>query len=192
MPDEQYLVVEVRSNVDRLSASTVHRLFADMIGRVMRSGEGFLRATAPRGKSERLSRAVSSVGPHDDGDIISASVGVPPIADAPSRFAKTPSPDFFSPVAGGHGTRDYPLFVDRGTGMFGSAYAPIHSHTGGPLRFEGADGGVVFRQSVKGQPAAHFMLATFEEMRRVALPIDAKLFEERVKRLYAEPNPPGI
>lgn len=73
--------------------------------------------------------------------------------------------------------------------MFGPAHAPIHAHTGGVLRFEGADGGTLFRRSVMGQPAGHFMLATFEEMRRVSLPADAKLFEERVKHLYAEPNP---
>lgn len=186
---QQYRVVEVRSNVDRLSTHAVHRLFADMVGRVTRAGEEFLRLAAPKGKTERLSQAVSSSGPKDDGLTIRAAVGIPPIDEAPSRMSSRPSPDFFSPVAGGYATRDYPLFRDRGTGIFGPAHAPIHSHTGGPLRFEGAEGGIFFRRSVEGQPAGHFMLATFEEMRRAALPADAEIFKEHVKHLYLEPHP---
>jgi len=186
VPD--YKVVEVRSNVDRLSASTVHRLFVDMIYRAAHAGEDWLRLIAPKGKTLRLSRAVSTSGPHDEGDLISAAVGIPPIDDAPDRMAPVPSPDFFSPVPGGLSSRDYPLFRDRGTGIFGPAHAPIHSHTGGMLKFEGADGGTLFRRSVEGQPAGHFMLNTFEEMRRVALPIEAERFKQRVQHLYADPT----
>lgn len=184
---DEYRIVEVRSNVDRLSASAVHRLFVDMISRTTHAGETFLKSIAPRGSTEKLARAVTSSGPHDAGDHIDAAVGIPPIADVADRMAHKPSPDFFTPS--GHTAADYPLFRDRGTGMFGPAHAPIHSHTGGPMKFEGTDGNLVFARSVQGQPGGHFMLATFEEMRRVALPADAEIFREHVQHLYLEPNP---
>lgn len=187
MPDEQYEFVGVRSNVDRLSVDTVHSLFIEMLKRVVRSGEDTLRSIVPRGKTEALMRHVSSEEPRDEGSIITGAVGIPPIAEAQDRMARIPSPDFFSPS--GYTSKDYPLFRDRGTGIFGPAHAPISSHTGGPMRFEGADGSTIFRRQVQGSPASHFMLATFEEINRVALPVDIERFGKRVQHLYADPNP---
>lgn len=188
MPDEkQYEIVDVRSNVDRLSVDSVHSLFVEMLRRSIRAGEEVLRALVPKGKTERLMRNVSFTGPREEAGLISGAVGIPPIAEAEDRMAAIPSPDFFSPS--GYTSRDYPLFRDRGTGIFGPAHAPISSHTGGVMAFDGADGSRVFARQVAGSPASHFMLATFEEMNRVTLPEEISRFRERVEHLYAEPNP---
>lgn len=184
---EQYEIVEVRSNVDQLSVDTVHSLFIDMLARSVRDAREFLRAVVPRGKTLALMRNVGSTGPREEAGVISGAVGIPPISEAEDRMTAIPNPDFFTPS--GRTSADYPLFRDRGTGDFGPAHAPIHSHTGGPLRFEGADGSVLFRRQVAGSPASHFMLATFEEMNRAVLPLEIDRFGERVKHLYADPNP---
>lgn len=184
MPDQQYELVGVRSNVDRLSVESVHRLFSDMIERTVRSSREFLTGAVPHGETERLAAAVDSTGPYDEVDSISAAVGIPPIGGLEDRFTKTPSPDFFSPS--GSSAADYPLFVDRGTGMFGPAHAPISSHTGGPLVWE-EDGRTIFAQHVQGQEPHHFMLATYEHMTRVSLPADAAIFAEQVRHLASDP-----
>lgn len=189
MPDQRYEVVGVRSNVDRLSVTAVHRLFADLVYRSVHAGEDFMRMVVPKGESLRMERAISVDGPHDADPAIDTAVGIPPITEAPNRMSKIPSPDFFSPVPGGQTSADYPLFVDRGTGLFGSAHAPIHAHTGGALKFEDSAGNTIFRRSVAGQPASHFMLATYEEITRVSLPVEAERFAERVKHLYSDPVP---
>jgi hypothetical protein len=180
MPDEQYRLVGVRSNVDRLSASSVHELFRDLVGRANRSGRDWMRIVVPKGDSQRLARAVDTTGPSSEGAAISASVGIPPILGA-----DVSNGTYFP---GEQSSGDYPLFVDRGTGMFGPTHAPITGRRGWMV-FEGREGTTVFAKSVAGQPGQHFMLSTYEQMTRVALPVERERFAERVKHLYADPNP---
>lgn len=189
MPEQDYRLVGVRSNIDRLSASVVHRLYEDMIYRSIHAGEDWLRIVVPKGRTLAMERHIGVDGPHDELDTISAALGIPRIESAENRMSSNPSPDFFSPMPGGEDSRDYPLFTDRGTGMFGPAHAPIHSHTGGAMRFEDAAGAVLFRRQVAGQPGKHFMLDTYEQIRRVSMPIEAERFRERVQHLYADPSP---
>ena len=82
---------------------------------------------------------------------------------------------------------DYPLFKDQGTSLFGDVdRSAITSPTGGTMRFEGTAGETVFRKHVAGQEGAHFMLFTYEEIRRVILPAEADIFARRVEMLGGE------
>lgn len=182
MPDDQqYRLVAVHSNVDRLSASTVHKLFVDMVYRSVHAGEDWLRIVVPKGRSLRMERAIGVSEPHDEGDLTTAVLGIPHITEVDSSRGVPYFP-------GEQNAGDYPLFTDRGTGLFGPAHAPIYGRRG-PMRFEDAGGNVLFRSQVAGQPAKHFMLDTYEQLRRIALPMEADRFRERVQHLYDDPDP---
>jgi hypothetical protein len=61
----------------------------------------------------------------------------------------------------GSSPRDYPIYVDQGTGIYGEKKSPIHTIPGnlmGPIRFKGR---THFVPSFKGQPAQHFSERSF-------------------------------
>jgi hypothetical protein len=177
MPD--YELVAVRSNVDRLSVEAVHTLYERAIDRTAEDGADFLRGVVPKREGLMAAR----VGHHESSatgeDVIEASVGIPRIDEA-------------SNIMGSPGAQDsgnYPLFTDRGTGIFGPIHMPIVARSGHMMRWE--DGGqVFFRREVKGQVGKHFMLETYEMMHRAILPANVEDMGERIKRLWA--NPMGI
>lgn len=169
---EQYRIVGVRSNIDRLNAEVVKRLFEDLNYRSAHQGEDWMRLVVPKGKSLKMGRAIATDGPHTEGDEISTSIGIPPISNADG------------------GLPDYPLFRTRGTGMFDpDGPHMIHPAQSAAMRFENREGGTIFAATTKGQPGSTFLLDTFEELTHVALPIEGGRFAERVKRLYADPDP---
>jgi len=177
MPD--YELVAVRSNVNRLSVEAVHTLYERAIDRTAEEGADFLRAAVPKREGLMAAR----VGHHDSRavgeDVFEASVGIPHIDEAANLMG--------SPGAQDSG--NYPIFTDRGTGIFGPLHTPIRSRTGRMMRWE-EGGQVFFRREVKGQMGKHFMLETYEMMHRAILPANAEVMGERIKKLWA--NPMGI
>ncbi len=178
-----YEIVAVESNIDRINERSVHSLFKRMVERLVDQGERSMRELAPK-DSGLMAARIGHHGPDDAGvgDLIWADVGVPRIPEADARqSARAP---FFP---GEQDSGDYPLFVARGTGIFGPASAPIYPRRARAMVFDGADGNPVFARRVKGQQASHFMLDTFELMRSAALPVDARIFAEQAQHLYAIP-----
>lgn len=174
----------VESNVENLSALTVHRLYRNLVSRMLSRGADLLRLNTPKNTGE-MAAHVGHHGPVDEGLVITGSVGIPPISVVNRRY-QVGTKDLFTP--GEQSSANYPLFRDRGTGIFGPAHAPIHSRRAHVMRFEGTEG-PLFRAEVKGQPPGHFMLETYEQMRRTLLPIETQIFESHVRRLALEPNP---
>lgn len=78
----------------------------------------------------------------------------------------------------------YGIWVNEGTGIFGSKHRSIKAKTGNMLVFEGAGirgrkGPLIFARSVKGQEAQHFMERAFELIERTYVPARlAKLQED--------------
>lgn len=177
--------ITVEGNIDRLSAGAVHRLFGDLASRLLKRGEELLRVNVPR-DTGAMAEHVGHSGPHEAGGVIKGAVGIPPIGGENRRF-QVGTKDLFTP--GEQSSSNYPLFVDRGTGIFGPAHAPIHSRRAHVMRFDVAEG-TLFRAEVKGQPPQHFMLDTYEQMIHTLLPIESAIFGNRVRMLAVGESPP--
>jgi hypothetical protein len=74
-------------------------------------------------------------------------------------------PDFSPATSFGRGLgsdpADYPVYVDQGTGIYGSRHEviyPIPGHVMGPVFYRGRN---IYIRSSKGQPAQHFSDASF-------------------------------
>lgn len=178
MADLFELDIRVDSNVDRLSAHAVHRMLGELITDSVEDVEEFLRFIVPKGDTERLSEAVSSHPAHETDDGQVAAVGIPPIETV--QGVSPAVKDLFSP--GEQDSDHYPLFVDRGTGIFGPAGVPITARRVHVMHFDDAEGFDIFRSEVKGQEGAHFMLASYSFM-LIVLQTRIKEFNERVKHL---------
>lgn len=183
MPDLYAIDVQVESNVDNLSAHAVHRMYDDLLTGTVEDAEEFLRFAVPKGETDRLSEAVSHHKAHETDEGLSAAVGIPKI-ESPGGVSPGVK-DLFSP--GEQDSDDYPLFVDRGTGIFGPAGVPITARRVHVMHFEDEQGLDIFRGEVKGQEGAHFMLATYAFAKEM-LVIRAKEFAEHVKHLSAAPE----
>ncbi len=167
--------IRVRSNVDRLSEMAIRRFLADSLTDTVKEAEEFLRFIVPKDTGEMAAH----VG-HTDASFekLSAAVGIPRIETAKGV---TPAvKDMFSP--GEQDSGDYPLFRDRGTGIFGPAHEPIHARRVSVMKWEGHEGHPIFRSEVAGSEGSHFMLATYA-FAHVALITQIHEMGERVKQL---------
>jgi hypothetical protein len=170
MPEDRYELVAVHSNVDRLSVSAVRDLFTEFVYRSVHAGEDWLRLVIPKGQTLGLERHIGVHGPTSLGDLISAELGVAPVESARTR-----------------GSADYALWVDQGSGMFGADPHMIHPTVAKAMRWNDIAGNTIFARATKGQRPRMFMLDTFEQMTRVAMPVEAARMGERIKHLYADP-----
>lgn len=178
MPDLFDLDIQVESNVDRLSEHAVHRMLGELLTDTVEDVEEFLRFIVPKGDTDRLSEAVSSSAAHETDVGLEAAVGIPPIETVQGLSPAVK--DLFQP--GEQDSDDYPLYVDRGTGIFGPAGVPITARHVHVMHFDDADGFDIFRSEVKGQEGAHFMLASYA-FSLIVLETRLKEFDERVKHL---------
>lgn len=178
MADQVELDIRVTSNVDRLSEHAIHRLYADLLTSTVEDTEEFLRFIVPK-DTDRMAEHVGHHPAHETGAGLAAAVGIPRIEGAGGGVSPAVK-DLFAP--GEQDSEDYPLFVDRGTGIFGPAGVPIHARKVHVMHFEDQGGHDIFREEVKGQPGAHFMLASYA-FARIALLAHVRDFEEHVKHL---------
>jgi hypothetical protein len=171
------LVVRIESNTDALTALAVHALLERLVDRVTEQGEGLLRVnvaesiTGDYGTTGDLEEHVGRHPVISAGDMIHGAVGIPPIDSGRRSF-----------TSGDSDQADYPIFKDRGTGIFGEEPHQITPATRKVMRFEGMFGDTVFRHSVAGQEGAEFGCRTYEEMFS-ALPADVEIFERELKSL---------
>lgn len=152
MPDNpQIEIVAIRSNTDAISGRAVHDSLVNMLRDELLMGEAFLAGIVPK-RSGDMAEHVGHRGPDDAGEIIDGSVGIPEIH-------KSDESDPFS--------AKYPLFVDKGTGIFGEhgTIFPKEKHfmylppeRGGGTEYPR------FLSSSEGQAPRGFMLETFAFM----------------------------
>lgn len=165
------LSTSVESNIDALSGEVLHLALVKLVDDLMRRGAEFLRGIVPK-ETGALAEHVGSKEAHEIAGIIEGRLGITEIHEAGGYGAGLPHP--------GEQQRSHsPLFVDRGTGIFGPTHSPIFARRGGPMVFE-SGGHTVFAYSVKGQPGQHFMaetLAFVEAMLRTDLSIREALDE---------------
>jgi hypothetical protein len=102
MSGNQEIYVKVESDTDSLSARAVHDCFVNFVRAELEGGEVFLKALVPKREGDLFAH-VGHKGPYDSGIEIEGSVGIPEIH-------KTGESDPFS--------AKYPIFVDKGTGIF--------------------------------------------------------------------------
>lgn len=175
---EVELDIKVESNIDRLSEIAIRRFLGDALSGTVEDSEEFLRAIVPRDTGELAAHVGHKAAEEVDGGLLRAAVGIPPIDRA---HGLTPAlKDLMAP--GEQNSSDYPLFRDRGTGIFGPAHAPIHARRGEVMRWEGAEGHPIFRSEVKGSEGSHFMLATYA-FSKLALTAHVHEMGERIKGL---------
>lgn len=178
MADQVELEIHVRSNVDRLSEHAVHRMLGDLLTSTVEDTEEFLRFIVPK-DTGRMAEEVGHHGAHETDAGLEASIGIPRIEGAGGGVSPAVK-DLITP--GEQDSADYPLFTDRGTGIFGPAGVPIHARKVTVMHFEDQSGHDIFREEVKGQEGHHFMLASYA-FARIALQAHVREFEERVKHL---------
>lgn len=167
-----HVEVKVESNIDRLSETAIRRFMGDALEGTVKEAEEFLRFIVPRDTGEMEAH----VG-HTAEDL-RAAVGIPRI-DRISGVSPAVK-DMYSP--GEQDSGDYPLFRDRGTGIFGPAHEPIHARRVSVMKWEGAEGHPIFRSEVQGSEGSHFMLATYA-FAQISLRINIAMMGNRVKHL---------
>ena len=146
--DHPEIVIErITSNTDRLSARAVHDSFVEFIRNEALMGEVALKSFVPK-RSLDMAAHAGHKGPEDSGMIIEASVGIPEIH-------KTNESSPFS--------AKYPLFVDKGTGIF-AEHGTIFAKEKEFMYIPPERGYPGFLRSSKGQPPKEFMAATFSTM----------------------------
>lgn len=172
------LDVRVESNVDSLSEHALHRMLGDLLTGTVEDTEEFLRFIVPK-DSGRVAEEVGHRAAHETETGLEAAVGIPRIESA-SHGVSPAVKDMFVP--GEQSSEDYPLYADRGTGIFGPAGVPITARRVHVMHFNDAEGFDIFRSEVKGQEGDHFMLASYA-FARIVMQARVKEFEERVKHL---------
>lgn len=170
--------VEVRTNVDSLDAAVIHHSFVRLVDEFAEAGGEILKATVPKGETLQLEHHSGHSPAHETADGIEAAVGVTAILDAIVERFQTGLKDFAVP--GEQSAANSPIFVDRGTGIFGPSGAPIFARRSHFMKFEGEQGHDIFRQQTQGQPGQHFMLKTYAEMRGI-LPAMVEAFKTRLE-----------
>lgn len=175
---EVELDIQVESNIDRLSETAIRRFLGDALSDTVKDSEEFLRAIVPRDTGELAAHVGYKAAEEGDGGLLRAAVGIPPIDRA--RGLTPALKDLIAP--GEQDPSDYPLFRDRGTGIFGPAHAPIHARRAEVMKFDGAEGHPIFRSEVKGSEGDHFMLATYA-FSKIALTAHIHEMGERVRGL---------
>jgi hypothetical protein len=155
MAEHEQIEVHIRSNVDALSADRIHQALVQMVQRNVEESTEFLRAIEPKRTGELEAHTSHTDAIEDIAGQIEAKIGITSIENAPdtNAVARNMHP-------GAQDTDQYPLFVDRGTGVFGPTGSPIFARDPkGMMVFEGREG-TVFTHVVKGQHGQHFMAAT--------------------------------
>lgn len=150
MPDQIH--VSVRSNVDALSAARLHQALLETVESTVADATAFLRAVEPKDTGS-MEAHTDHTHAEDVTGMIEAKLGITPIEDAGMGSA-------LKSIPGAQDSSHYPLFVDRGTGVFGPIATPIFARTGSSMHFE-IDGRSIFARSVLGQRGQHFMAATY-------------------------------
>lgn len=150
-------ITEVRSNIGALSAERLHQALVEMVRSTVVEAARFLRAEVPK-DTGRLAEAVDHSQVEDLAKTIEARLGIKPVGESfvPGAGGQAISPrSAYQPSDSSH----YPVFVDRGTGVFGPTASPIFARVGHAMVFE-IDGHTVFARQVQGQHGQHFMAAT--------------------------------
>ena len=143
------ITYSVRSNIDALSASTLHDALKRMVSNAMRDAGIWLRADrAAHSRSGALARHVKDGEVEDVADLIQASLGVTAVEEADVR-----------PSHGIYRRSSYPLFVEGGT------HSPIFSPRGAAMW--NPREGIFGRMTVSGQHPQEFMLKTYELARQL-------------------------
>lgn len=146
MVDNTNIDVTVRSNTDSLSERAVHDSLVDMLRDELILGEAFLAGIVPKRDGDMAAHVSHRLD--DSGAIIEGAVGIPEIHKASES-------DPFS--------AKYPLFVDKGTGIFGDHGTIFPSEK--QFMYIPPERGIPgFLRSSKGQSGRGFMFATYSFM----------------------------
>lgn len=164
--------IEVRSNTDSLSARVLHDCLYNLVETELIGGETFLKALVPK-KTFALEHNVGHSGPFDEGIEISGSVGIPMIEKTSESGSYDPKSSL------------YPLFVDKGTGIFGDRESPIFSRKGEFMKLPPDGIHSIYQKEVKGQRGHEFMAATYGLMKAMLEINGAKFRDELKLRLKA-------
>lgn len=160
----QDVKITIRSNTDSLSEAAVYDALVKMVGHSAEEGADFLKLVVPKGETLGLSTHAGHHGPIDDGINVKAEVGIPPI------------------LAGGAtdpNSMRYPMYVDKGTGIFGDTHEPIMAKREAmKLPPDGVHS--MFHKVVKGQEGQFFMEKTFEFMKE-SMKVNAEFFKAELK-----------
>jgi hypothetical protein len=175
MADE--IEIRVEDNIDRLSETAIRRFLADAMTGTVEDSEEFLRFIVPKDKGTMAEEVGHHAARAEDVEL-SAAVGIPRIETAGGVSPAVK--DMFSP--GEQDSDEYPLYRDRGTGIFGPDHEPIHARKVEVMKWDGIEGHPIFRRETKGMEGAHFMLATYA-FARVAWEAHLHDMDERIKHL---------
>jgi hypothetical protein len=163
--DDQQIRVEIKSNTDSLSARAVHDALVHMVGDSAEEGADFLKMAVPH-RTLAMAMAAGHHGPVDDGINVSASVGIPPIVNPGGSFDPN--------------SMRYPMFVDKGTGIFGDYHTPIFAKRSEAMKLPPDGVHSIFQHEIKGQEGQFFMKKTFEFM-KASMSINAEHFKAELK-----------
>lgn len=177
---ESLVAVRVESNIERLDSHLFHEMLVRLIRDIAETGEAILKSEVPEGETGALKRHVAHHGPHDEGERVVAEIGISAVMDALVAHFQTALKDMAVP--GEQSASNYPLFVDRGTGIFGPAGSPIFARRAHFMQFPGQGGDMIFRHETKGQRGQHFMLKTYSSL----VAIIPALIEEQKARLASD------
>ena len=153
MANHENIEIEVRSNISALSSARLHQALVEMVQRTVEESTAFLHTIEPKRTGELVKHTNHSDALEDVVGTIEAHLGVTPIEGGSTNTLALKT------IPGAQETSHYPLFVDRGTGVFGPTGHPIFARTGHAMHFE-EDGRDIFARSVAGQRGQHFMAAT--------------------------------
>jgi hypothetical protein len=165
--DNQIYVARIESNTRKLSGDSVHQTLSDMVKGITDDTEGFLKGIVPHGSTLALSEAVGSHGPVDVGIEFLAEIGIPAIMDSTS---------IYNP-----GSMLYPIYVDKGTGIYGNNASAIYPFRANYMKLPPDGIHSIYQKSVKGQKGQHYMAATYAAMRLVTLPYWKEKFKAILK-----------
>lgn len=139
----------ITSNTEKLSDLALHDTLVNFVRNEIVMGEVALKAVAPKGESLSMAREAGHKGPIDEGYEVTGYVGIPEIH-------KVGESDPLS--------AKYPVFVDKGTGIFGDTHSEIFPKTRHFMKLPPKGDFSIFHRSVKGQKGQEFMAATFAVM----------------------------
>ncbi len=152
MSESSYATVEVHTNIDSLSSSVLHDSLVRMIDNAAKHGAEFLRGAVPK-RTGDMAAHVGSKEAHEIAGLVEAKIGISEVTKAGGYGPGVPYP-------GEQQKSHYPLFVDRGTGIFGPTHSRIFPRRGARMFYE-EDGRFFAPTSTQGQRGQHFMAETF-------------------------------
>lgn len=144
--DPEIEIVSITSNTQALSEKVIHDSLVNMLKDELLLGEAFLAGIVPKREGDMAAHVGHRID--DKGIEIEGAVGIPEIH-------KTGESDVLS--------GQYPLFVDKGTGIF-NEHGTIFPKEKQFMYIPPERGIPGWLRSSKGQPGQHFMFATFSMM----------------------------